>query len=105
MFCHFSSGLYISVNNGHKLFIFCVIEEPIDTQFLIHVNLTSTAVDSFRENGRYGTNLLFLTRGERNAEGGGLGGGLAWLKRIECLERTVLADSSCKPFPITKFLI
>ena len=75
MFCHFSSGLYISVNNGHKIFIFCVIEEPIDTQFLIHVNLTSTAVDSFRENGRYGTNLLFLTKGERDAEGGGGGWG------------------------------
>ena len=71
--------------------------------FLIHLDLTSTAVDSFRENGRYGTNLLFLTRGERvrrGAAGSSLG-----LKRIECLERTVLADSSCKPFPITKFLI
>ena len=77
MFCHFSSGLYISVNNGHKIFILCVIEEPIDTQFLIHVNLTSAAVDSFRENGRYGTNLLLLTRGG----GGGGGGGLAWLKK------------------------
>ena len=81
MFCHFSSGLYISVNNGHKIFIFCVIEEPIDTQFLIHVNLTSTAVDSFRENGRYGTNLLFLTKGDRDAEGGGGAGGSLGLKK------------------------
>ena len=72
--------------------------------FLIHLDLTSTAVDSFRENGRYGTNLLFLTRGERNAEGGGGGCSLGF-KKIECLERTILADSSCKPFPITKFLI
>ena len=49
--------------------------------FLIHLDLTSTAVDSFRENGRYGMNLLFLgmTRGERDAEGGG--GELAWLKK------------------------
>ena len=49
--------------------------------FLIHLDLTSIAVDSFRENGRYGTNLLFLTRGERDAEGGGGGGELAWLKK------------------------
>ena len=48
MFCHFSSGLYISVNKGHKIFIFCVIEEPIDTQFLIHVNPTSAASLSIR---------------------------------------------------------
>ena len=47
--------------------------------FLIHLDLTSTAVDSFRENGRYGTNLLFRTRGERDEEGGG--GELAWLKK------------------------
>ena len=55
--------------------------------FLIHLELTSTAVDSFRENGRYGTNLLFLTRGERDAEGGGKE--LAWLKK----DRMFIKDS------------
>ena len=42
-----------------------------------------------------------LTGGDGEG-GGGLGLGL---KRIERFERTVLAASSCKPFPIAKFLI
>ena len=72
----------ISANNlnAHKAFNFCLIEEPINLtkwhysvlkmSFLIHVNPTRTAVESFQE--------------------GSLG-----LKRIELVERTVLAASYC----------
>ena len=68
---------------------------------------TSTAVDYFRENRKCGTNLLFLTGGERGRRAGeGRGGrGSLGLKSTERFERTFLAASSCKPFPITKFPI